>query len=330
MAKILITGGAGYIGAHAVYAFGDDNHLIGVIDNHSAGVYPHLPSSARFWQGDFGDEKFIQSVMKEFAPDVVLHFAGSIIVSESVAKPDLYYYNNTQKSINLIRACLAQGVQNFIFSSTAAVYGIPQESILREDSPKQPINPYGWSKLMIEQVLADCAKAYDFRYAVLRYFNVAGADDKKRCGQSSTHATHLIKIACQAALGQREHIEIFGTDYATPDGTCVRDYIHISDLIKAHQCAYDYIRRHKKSAIFNCGRGQGFSVREVIDAVRQISAKPIKMIDSPRRLGDPPFLVTDPSFLSQETGWVAQRSLEDMISSALDWERKLESDEMAK
>ena len=323
MSAILITGGHGYIGSHTAYALLDAGYQIAIADNYSAGVRVNFPDQVRCYEGDIGDPRFIDQLFDEVKPQSVMHFAGSIIVPLSIIRPEIYYSNNVAASLCLIKACLRHHVRHFVFSSTAAVYGIPEKGIAREESKTAPINPYGWSKLMIEQILADISAAHDFNYATLRYFNVAGADPKLRTGQSTPQATHLVKIACETAIGKRSQMGIFGTDYKTPDGTCVRDYIHVSDLAAAHLAAFDYIRAKEKNAIFNCGNGKGFSVREVISAVERVSKRSIHAIAAPRRQGDPPTLIADPSLIKRETGWQAQiTEIEEIIATALAWEKK--------
>jgi len=267
MSAILVTGGAGYIGSHMTYALLDRGERVVVLDNLSTGVRGLVAEDATFVEGNVGDGTLVREVIKKHCIEAVIHFAGSIVVPESVTNPLLYYANNTMATRALIEACVDQGVQHFVFSSTAAVYGIPETSMVTEDTSKEPINPYGRSKLMTEWMLQDTAKAHDFRYVALRYFNVAGADPKGRTGQSTPRATHLIKRAAQAALGRVSHLDIFGTDYPTPDGTGVRDYIHVTDLVEAHLLALDALRGGAAADVFNCGYGRGLSVREIITAV---------------------------------------------------------------
>jgi len=326
MTNILITGGHGYIGSHAVYVFLEAGYEIAIVDNHSAGMRVSFPENVRCYEGDVGDEVLLERIFTEFQPHAVIHFAGSIIVPMSIAHPESYYRNNPLASLYLIQACLRHRVRHFVFSSTAAVYGLLDKGVAVEDSRQSPINPYGWSKWMVEQMLADIGKAHDFHYAALRYFNVAGADPKLRIGQSTPQATHLVKVACEVAVGKRDHIDLFGTDYDTPDGTCLRDFIHVWDLARAHLAAFDYIRDHAMSAVFNCGNGQGSSVREVIAAVEDAAGHRICAIDADRRLGDPPILIADPSLMKRKTSWQAQfPDMHAIIASALAREKKSQS-----
>ena len=323
MSKVLITGGAGYIGSHVVFAFLDQGYDVCVLDDYSAGVKAVFPASVKIYQGNCGDEDFVRTTLRALQPEAVLHFAGSIIVPESVRDPQKYYYNNTLGSLKLISACLEAGVENFVFSSTAAVYGVPEKGIALESARLQPINPYGWSKLMVEQILADVAAAHRLNYAALRYFNVAGADPEGRVGQNSPQATHLIKVACEVAAGTRAQMEIYGTDYDTPDGTCLRDYIHVSDLANGHLVALRHIQDKNKSVVFNCGRGEGYSVREVIQAVEEVAGAKLNVVEAARRAGDPPKLIADPTKFKQETNWQPRwTKMKDIVSHALAWENK--------
>ena len=269
---ILVTGGAGYIGSHMVLALSDRDEKVVVIDNLSTGAHWVLPPNVVLRGGDMGDQAFVESVINEFGIDEIAHFAAKIVVPESVAHPLMYYGNNTVRSRNLIESAIRCGVKRFIFSSTAAVYGDVSGDPVAESAPLNPVSPYGRSKLMTEWMLEDAAKAHDFRYIALRYFNVAGADPLGRSGQSFPNATHLIKVAVQTALGQRPHMDIFGTDYPTRDGSCIRDYIHVTDLATAHVDALGYLRRGGDSMVLNCGYGQGFSVLEVVDVVRVLQS----------------------------------------------------------
>jgi len=321
---ILITGGAGYIGSHANLAFEEAGYQVVVLDDLSTGVRSSVPSHISFVEGDAGDEEFVVSVINDHEVSAVVHFAGSIVVPESVANPLKYYRNNTRVSQSLIRACIDTGVRDFIFSSTAAVYGIPKNIPVTEDTQTAPINPYGTSKLMTEWILRDCAAAYELRYAALRYFNVAGADPKERTGQSTPNATHLIKVACQVALGGREYIEVFGEDYDTPDGTCIRDYIHVSDLVDAHVKALEYVRAKDENLVLNCAYGHGFSVREILAAVQAEVGHDIDIRSAPRRAGDPPALVADARRIQDRLGWTPScDDIEFIVRTALNWERKL-------
>ncbi|WP_394270932.1 UDP-glucose 4-epimerase GalE [Qipengyuania sp.] len=322
---VLVTGGAGYIGSHAVLALKDAGWDVAVIDNLSTGFAFAVPDSVPLYEGDIGDTALLARIFAERGTAAILHFAGSIVVPESVERPLDYYHNNTAKSRTLIEAALAGGVRHIIFSSTAATYGAAQVSPIGEDTPTVPINPYGWSKLMTEQMLADAAAAHPFNYGVLRYFNVAGADPGARSGQSTAGATHLIKVACEAATGKRAGVSVFGTDFATPDGTGVRDYIHVSDLASAHVLALEaLIAEPGVSFTMNCGYGRGFSVLEVLDAVDRVTGQTIARSFEPRRAGDPPELVSDPSRLRQALPWQPRHDdLDRIIADALQWEKRL-------
>lgn len=322
---VLVTGGAGYIGSHAVLALADAGWPVAVIDNLTTGFRWAVPEGVPFYQGDIEDADLVARIIAEQKIGAVMHFAGSIIVPESVENPLLYYHNNTAKSRALIAAALVGQVRHFIFSSTAATYGIPQISPVAEDSPKAPINPYGMSKLMTETMLADVARAHPLNYCALRYFNVAGADPRARTGQSTAGATHLIKVAVEAALGKRDHVEVFGTDYATPDGTGVRDYIHVSDLAAAHVLALEaLIAEPARSLTMNCGYGRGFSVLEVLDAVDRVTNRTIRRVLSPRRAGDPDALISENTRIRATLPWVPKYAdLDTIVTHALQWERKL-------
>jgi len=322
---VLVTGGAGYIGSHAVLALQDAGWPVAVIDNLTTGFRFAVPEGVAFYRGDIEDADLLARIFAEQGTRAVMHFAGSIVVPESVEHPLRYYHNNTVKSRALIEAAVNAGVPHFIFSSTAATYGMPEVSPVTEDTPKQPINPYGWSKLMTEQMLADTAAAYPLNYCALRYFNVAGADPQGRSGQSTAGATHLIKVAVEAALGKRESVAVYGTDYATADGTGVRDYIHVSDLAAAHVLALEaLIAAPERSLTMNCGYGRGFSVLEVLDAVDRVTNLRIERVMAPRRAGDPDSLVSDPSLLKATLPWRPNHAdLDTIVAHALAWERKL-------
>ena len=322
---VLVTGGAGYIGSHAVLALKDAGWPVAVIDNLSTGFEFAIPDGVPLYKGDIADADLLARIFAEQGTRAIMHFAGSIIVPESVEQPLAYYENNTVKSRALIEAAVNGGVEHFIFSSTAATYGIPESSPISEDSPKSPINPYGWSKLMTEQMLADASAAHGFNFCALRYFNVAGADPQARSGQSTAGATHLIKVACEAATGKRDGVSVFGTDYDTPDGTGVRDYIHVSDLANAHLLALEaLIAQGDRSLTMNCGYGKGFSVLEVLDAVDRVTNTKIERRMEPRRAGDPAELVSDPSRIRATVPWQPKHDdLGEIISHALQWERKL-------
>jgi UDP-glucose 4-epimerase len=322
---VLVTGGAGYIGSHAVLALKDAGWQVSVIDNLTTGFRFAIPEGVPLYEGDIEDSALLARIFAEQQIGAVMHFAGSIIVPESVENPMKYYHNNTAKSRALIAAAVEAGVPHFIFSSTAATYGIPEVSPVTEDSPKLPINPYGMSKLMTETMLADTARAHAINYCALRYFNVAGADPEARTGQSTAGATHLIKVAVEAALGKRSHVGVFGTDFATPDGTGVRDYIHVSDLAAAHVLALEaLIAAPARSLTMNCGYGQGFSVLEVLDAVDRVTNNTIVRQMEGRRAGDPDALISDNSRIKQALPWVPRYAdLDVIVRHALAWERKL-------
>jgi UDP-glucose 4-epimerase len=322
---VLVTGGAGYIGSHMVWALLDAGEDVAVIDRLSTGFRWALPPEVMFYQGDIADEALLEQIFADNTIDAIIHFAGSIIVPESVADPLAYYENNTVKSRALIAAAVRYGVRHFVFSSTAAVYGTPAAAEpVTEDTALNPESPYGSSKLMTETMLRDTARAHDFTYTALRYFNVAGADPKGRTGQSTVGATHLIKVAGEAALGKRSHIDVFGTDYPTPDGTCVRDYIHVSDLANAHLKALERMRAGGGSMTANCGYGRGFSVLEVLDTVRDVHGKPFDVRFAGRRAGDAVMIVANPTLAKRELGWVPQHDdLKFIVKTALDWEAHL-------
>jgi UDP-glucose 4-epimerase len=322
MGAVLITGGAGYIGSHAVYAFLDAGAEVVVLDDLSTGVRANLPAAVAFYQGCVADRDLVTQIVREHRVEGVLHFAGSIVVPESVANPAKYYRNNTSRGLELVDAVMACGVSRVVFSSTAAVYGVPERVPIPETAPLKPINPYGRSKLFFEQQLNDLGAAHGLSCAILRYFNVAGADPKGRTGQSTPQATHLIKIASQAATGQRGGMSVYGTDYPTRDGTCVRDFIHVSDLAEAHVAAYELLKGGETSCTFNCGNGRGYSVREVIGAVEKAAGHPLRLTYEGRRAGDPPELVADPGRLLARVAWRPRYSLTDMVVTALEWERR--------
>ena len=322
---ILVTGGAGYIGSHAVLALLDAGWPVVVVDNLVTGFRWAVPDAAAFVQADIANVETMTAVIAEHKVGAIMHFAGSVVVPESVADPLKYYRNNTVASRALIEAAVTGGVKHFIFSSTAATYGIPDQVPIREDAPKQPINPYGTSKLMTELMLRDTAAAHPINYCALRYFNVAGADPKGRSGQSTAGATHLIKIAVEAAIGKRSSVSVFGTDYATRDGTGVRDYIHVSDLADAHVDALDHLIAHPaESLTMNCGYGRGYSVLEVLDTVDRVTNLRIERRLETRRPGDPDELVADNSRILATLPWRPKRDdLAAIVTDALAWERKL-------
>jgi len=321
---ILVTGGAGYIGSHMVLALADAGEKVVVIDNFSTGFPWLLPPNVAIRGGDVGDAGFVTSVIEEFGITELAHFAAKIVVPESVSNPMLYYGNNTAKSRTLFETAIKCGVERVIFSSTAAVYGDVSGDPVSEDILVNPVSPYGRSKLMTEWMLEDAAKAHGLSYVILRYFNVAGADPKGRSGQSSPNATHLIKVASQAALGQRDGLTVFGTDYATPDGTCVRDYIHVTDLARAHLAALDHLRGGGESLTLNCGYGRGYSVKEVVEVVKKVSGVDFPVTLAERRAGDPASLIARADRIRAELGWQPEHDdLEKIVGQALAWEEKL-------
>lgn len=321
---VLVTGGAGYIGSHMVLALVDRGQPVVVLDNLSTGQRGLVAEGAVFVQGDAGDKTLVARLIGEHGIDAIVHFAGSIVVPDSVADPVSYYANNTMVALNLIEAAVKANVGNFIFSSTATVYAGATSEPLSETLPTGPVSPYGRSKLMTEWMLEDAARAYGLRHVILRYFNVAGADPKGRSGQSSPRATHLIKRAAQVALGRVPHLDIFGTDYPTADGTGVRDYIHITDLVEAHMLALEYLRGGGCATTMNCGYGRGSSVREIVTAVERVTGKALPVQEAPRRAGDPPWLVSDPSLIKKTLGWTpVHDSLDEIVASAYAWESRL-------
>lgn len=321
---VLVTGGAGYIGSHMVLNLADAGEKVVVLDNLVTGFDWAIDGRAEFEQGNAGDVDFVLGLIKKHGITEIIHFAGSIVVPESVVDPLKYYANNTATSRSLIEAAVKGGVKHFIFSSTAAVYGMTGLAPVVETTPLSPISPYGRSKLMTELMLADVAVAHPITYGVLRYFNVAGADPQGRSGQSSPMATHLIKVACQAALGQREKMDIFGTDFETPDGTGVRDYIHVSDLIAAHALLLKHLRAGGESQTLNCAYGHGYSVREVVETVRKVTGVNIRADEGPRRAGDPASITATGEKVRSVLGWVPQHAdLTEIVESAYAWEKHL-------
>jgi len=325
MPKILVTGGAGYIGSHTTLALNEAGYEVVVYDNLSTGRAEAVLPPARLVLGDLAETERLDRLMQEEKFSAVLHFAGSIVVPESVENPLKYYMNNTNNTTELIRLAVKNAIPRFIFSSTAAVYGMPDTPAVTEDSPTSPINPYGRTKLMSEWVIQDTAFAHpEFSFVILRYFNVAGADPEGRIGQCTPNATHLIKVASQAALGRRDALHIFGTDYDTPDGTCIRDYIHVADLAGAHVLALQHLEAGNPSGIFNCGYGHGYSVREIAAAVKRVSGVDFPVIESGRRAGDPPALISDPSRIRATMTWVpAHDDIDAIALSAYAWEKNL-------
>ncbi|TMJ17449.1 MAG: UDP-glucose 4-epimerase GalE [Alphaproteobacteria bacterium] len=324
---VLVTGGAGYIGSHAVLALLDAGWPVVVLDDLSTGFAWAVPEGAAFAKGDIADRALVARLIEEHRIGAIMHFAGSVVVPESVADPLKYYENNTVKSRALIAGAIEGGVRRFIFSSTAAVYGIPNTMPVAEDSPTAPINPYGASKLMTERMLADAAAAHPLSVGILRYFNVAGADPRGRAGLSTEGATHLVKVAVEAAAGKRGHVDIYGTDFDTPDGTGVRDYIHVTDLAEAHVRTLErLIARPDENLLLNCGYGHGFSVLEVFESVDRVAGRAIERRAAPRRAGDPPSVVADNRRILETLDWRPERDdLDTIVADALAWERKLAS-----
>ncbi len=322
--NILITGGAGYIGSHIVRDLGEKGFNPVVLDNLSTGNRQSL-LYGELIEGDVNDEKLVSRIIKKYDIKSVIHFAAFIQVEESVKNPFKYYENNSIKSFFFIKTCVENGIENFVFSSTAAIYGMPDEIPVKERSPLLPINPYGRSKLFTEMVLKDISEVNDnFNYIALRYFNVAGADPKRRIGQNYEKPTHLITLALRAALGDYPSLKIFGTDYDTPDGTAIRDYIHVDDLSKAHLLSLDYLKNKKKSNIFNCGYGMGLSVSEVIGTVKKITGIDFKVENAPRRAGDPPKLIADSSLIKETLKWIPESdNIDKIIENSWLWEKKL-------
>jgi UDP-glucose 4-epimerase len=324
--SVLVTGGAGYVGSHMVLALCDAGHDVVVLDNLSTGMSWAVAPQARLIEGDIGDDDLTLKIINEYGVDAIVHFAGSIIVPESMSDPLGYYLNNTVKSRSLIHSAVKVGVPHFIFSSTAAVYGNPKTVPVREDDKLLPISPYGTSKLMTELMLRDTSVAHDLNYVALRYFNMAGADPKGRSGQSTPQATHLIKVACETALGKRDHLQVFGRDYETPDGTCLRDYIHVSDLVQVHLDALSYLRGGGESQVFNCGYGQGYSVLDVVGAVERAAGLGLDVRDAPRRPGDTAEIIANADRARSVLEWQPQHDdLDLIVASALAWEKHLQS-----
>lgn len=323
--NILVTGGAGYIGSHTAQALLNSGHQIIIFDNTTTGFLEAIPLGAKFVRGDVRKRDLLVDVLKKYSIEAVVQFAAKLIVPESIEKPMEYYENNTMGVLALTQACVEANVKMVVFSSTAAVYGdVKIDGLITEESPKAPLNPYGSSKLMSEQILRDCEAPHGLRSVCLRYFNVAGAAEDGKNGQRTANATHLIKVASQAACGKRASVGIFGTDYPTPDGTGVRDYIHVEDLADLHVLALNYLNEGGKSEIFNCGYGHGFSVREVIDTVKKVSGVDFKVEEQPRRAGDAATLVADSSKVRKAFNWTPKRdNLELICKTAYEWEKKL-------
>ncbi|MCP8939745.1 UDP-glucose 4-epimerase GalE [Alsobacter sp. SYSU M60028] len=321
---VLVTGGAGYIGSHMVLDLVDRGEDVVVLDNLSTGFAAAVPDGVPLVKGDMGDMALVRETIARHRVDAIAHFAARIVVPESVADPLGYYLNNTSKSRSLIQAAVDAGIRDFIFSSTAAVYGNPATNPVTEETPPNPVSPYGRSKLMTEWMLEDTARATGLRYAILRYFNVAGADPRGRAGQSTPQATHLIKVACQAALGRRDGMDVFGTDFPTPDGSCLRDYIHVSDLARAHLLALDHLREGGENLLLNCAYGKGYSVLDVVETVKRVSGKDFQVRRGPRRAGDPAAIVATGEKIRRTLGWrPAHENLEEIVRHALAWESRL-------
>ena len=327
MTTVLVTGGAGYIGSHTTLQLVEAGYGVVVLDNLYSGHRWAVDSRAMFIEGDISDQALVEQILRQHRIDAVVHFAGHIVVPESVEKPLKYYRNNVAGSLNLIQCCVAAGIQRFVFSSSAAVYGMPGISPISEEADKSPINPYGVTKLITEWTLRDLAHAATgFHFVALRYFNVAGAHRTGVLGQATPEATHLIKVACQAATGQRPSMAIFGDNYATPDGTCIRDYIHVEDLAQAHLDALEYLGNNGQSVAVNCGYGQGYSVQQVIDCVKRVSGTDFVVNREGRRAGDPDELVADNSRIKEIFGWQPHcDDLETICHTAYQWELKLQA-----
>jgi UDP-glucose 4-epimerase len=322
--RILLIGGAGYIGSAIAHHLADRGHEPAVLDNLSTGSRDAIPAGVQFVQADCGDSAALAKALAETRAEAVIQLAAAVRVEESVADPAKYYFNNTVKSLTVFDTCARSGVKDFVFSSTAAVYGAPSKTLIAEDTATDPVNPYGHSKLASEFMLKDIARVHGMRATILRYFNVAGADPKLRTGQRTPEATHLIKVAAEVATGARPSLDIFGTDYPTADGTCVRDYIHVMDLALAHELALTKPGGAGETRVYNCGYGTGHSVRQVVDAFGKVLNHPLPARDRPRRPGDPPALVCDSAKLKRELGWVPQHaSIGTIVETALNWERKL-------
>jgi len=323
--SVLVSGGAGYIGSHVVLALIDAGRHVVVVDNLSTGARSLVPNDVELVVKDAGNAEAMARLIQDKCVDSVIHLAGSIVVSESVERPLEYFFNNTAVSAGIIGACVQTGVKRFVFSSTAAVYGDRASPSQDDRARPNPVNPYGRSKLMTEWMLSDVSQAHGLQYAALRYFNVAGADPQRRAGQVNSNATHLIKVCLQAALGKRPYVEVFGSDYETPDGTCLRDYVHVSDIANAHVVALDYLRDTDENVTADIGYGHGYSVREVIAAVERVAGRKIDVRVGPRRKGDAPSVVADGTKACRTLGWIAKYAdLDTIVESALNWEKKLD------
>jgi UDP-glucose 4-epimerase len=322
--KILVTGGAGYIGSHTVKALGSHGHEMVILDNLSTG-HQWAVLSGKLIEADLQNRDLLNDILQSFRPEVVIHFAASIEVEESVREPLKYYMNNVSNTLNILEAMTKADVRNFIYSSTAAVYGIPARIPVDESAALKPINPYGMTKMMVERMLQDLSASRNFHYIALRYFNVAGADSEARIGQAYRNPTHLITRALKTAKGEFDRLSIYGIDYPTPDGTCIRDYIHVDDIAKAHVRALDYLMDKGKSDIMNCGYGHGFSVREVVSTVKEVTGIDLPVEEADRRPGDPPALVADSTRLQTLTGWKpVHDDLAFIVKTAWDWEQELD------
>lgn len=321
---VLVTGAAGYIGCHMAYELLDAGEKVVILDNLTTGLSWAVPKAATFVEGDVGDQPLVEGLLRQHGIKSIIHFAASIVVPDSVTDPLGYYFNNTVKTRALIESAVRCGVEHFIFSSTAAVYGMTGDAPVSETAPLSPMSPYGSSKLMSEIILRDVSNAFPMRHVVLRYFNVAGADPKGRTGQSTPRATHLIKVAAETALGKRAAMSVFGTDYPTPDGTCLRDYIHVTDLVGAHVAALGHLRKGGASDVFNCGYGRGFSVFDVVDAVKRVSGRDFKVDIAARRPGDPARIVASSDKIRTQLGWAPRfDDLDTIVAHALAWEEQL-------
>lgn len=319
---LLVTGGAGYIGSHTVWELLDNNYNVVVIDNLSKGYRASIPKDIPFYQVNVGAKEEIKKILKKHKIDGVIHFAASIEVEESIKNPLKYYNNNFIETKNLVEVLIDEKINNFIFSSTAAVYGSPKESKVSEETILNPINPYGWSKLFTEQMLKSLSDVTNFKTIILRYFNAAGSDVKGRTGQNYPNATHLIKVLSEFALNKRENFEIFGTDYDTPDGTCIRDYIHVTDLARIHILAYKKLKKENRTEVFNCGYGHGFSVKEIVKVMEDIINMKLKIKEGPRRKGDPAQLIADNSKMLKKLNFNSKyEDINLIVKTALDWEK---------
>jgi UDP-glucose 4-epimerase len=327
MLTVLITGGAGYIGSHAVHSFLDAGYKVVVVDDLSTGVRENLPAAAQLYKGDIADRGLLDALLRQHRIDGVLHFAGSVVVPESLEDPGKYYRNNANRSLELVDFLISRGIKRFLFSSSAAVYGSPGSGTpVSETSLLNPISPYGWSKLFVERMIRDISAATGLNYGILRCFNVAGADPKGRTGPSTATAARLLEIACEVAVGRRDSMRLYGTDHDTPDGTCVRDFVHVTDVAQAHLATYEFLARSGRNACFNCGSGEGHSVLQVIRAVEQAHGQKLDFEPAARRPGDPPVLLADASAIRKTLGWRSQYGLAEMVGTTLACERRGQRD----